>query len=68
MGTSEFYAVVEGIPGIRDSLVVHLEDEHGGIGRLLLFVVLEHGALDDELRRADLGRAPIDPLPSPRSR
>ncbi len=51
MGTSEFYAIVEGIPGIRDSLVVHLEGEHGGIGRLLLFVVLEQGTLDDELRR-----------------
>jgi acetoacetyl-CoA synthetase len=50
MGTSEFYAVVEGRAGISDSLVVHLEDQHGGSGRLLLFVVLEHGALDDELR------------------
>ncbi len=50
MGTSEFYAVVEGIPGIRDSLVVHLEDEHGGSGRLLLFVVLDQGSLDHELR------------------
>jgi acetoacetyl-CoA synthetase len=50
MGTSEFYAVVEGIPGIRDSLVVHLEDEHGGSGRLLLFVVLDQCSLDHELR------------------
>jgi acetoacetyl-CoA synthetase len=51
MGTSEFYAVVEAIPGIRDSLVVHLEDPSGGTGRLLLFVVVEHGSLDDALTR-----------------
>ena len=49
MGTSEFYAVVDAIPGIRDSLVVHLEDESGGTGRLLLFVVLEGGTLDQAL-------------------
>ena len=32
LGTSEFYAVVEAIPGVADSLVVHLEDDHGGAG------------------------------------
>jgi acetoacetyl-CoA synthetase len=52
LGTSEFYAVVEAIPGIVDSLVVHLEDPDGGAGRLLLFVRLDDGTeLDDELRR-----------------
>ncbi|MCU1486385.1 MAG: acetoacetate--CoA ligase, partial [Actinomycetia bacterium] len=52
LGTSEFYAVVEAIPGIVDSLVVHLEDPEGGAGRLLLFVRLDDGVqLDDELRR-----------------
>jgi len=51
MGPSEFYAVVESIPGIRDSLVVHLEDASGGVGRLLLFVVVGHGPLDDALIR-----------------
>jgi acetoacetyl-CoA synthetase len=52
LGTSEFYAVVEAVPGIADSLVVHLEDPAGGIGRLLLFVRLDADAsLDDELRR-----------------
>jgi acetoacetyl-CoA synthetase len=49
MGTSEFYAIVESLPGIRDSLVVHLEDESGGPGRLLLFVVLERGTVDRAL-------------------
>jgi len=51
LGTSEFYGVVEELPEIRDSLVVHLEDEGGGPGELLLFVVLADGAvLDDRLR------------------
>jgi acetoacetyl-CoA synthetase len=50
LGTSEFYAVVEGVPGIADSLVVHLEDAGGGAGRLVLFVQLTEGAvLDDAL-------------------
>ncbi len=50
LGTSEFYAVVEAIPGIADSLVVHLEDAAGGAGRLVLFVQLEGPVpLDDRL-------------------
>ncbi len=50
LGTSEFYAVVEAIPGVADSLVVHLEDSEGGAGRLVLFVQLDEGAvLDDAL-------------------
>jgi acetoacetyl-CoA synthetase len=56
LGTSEFYSVVEELPEIRDSLVVHLEDDDGGAGELLLFVVLAEGSvLDDELR-ATIGR------------
>jgi acetoacetyl-CoA synthetase len=51
LGTSEFYGVVEELPEIRDSLVVHLEDGNGGPGELLLFVVLAEGAvLDGRLR------------------
>ncbi|MDQ3217203.1 MAG: acetoacetate--CoA ligase [Actinomycetota bacterium] len=50
LGTSEFYSVVEGVEGVAESLVIHLEDDSGS-GRLLLFVALEEGAeLDDELR------------------
>ena len=50
LGTSEFYAVVEAIPGIADSLVVHLEDAEGDAGRLVLFVQLERSVpLDDRL-------------------
>jgi acetoacetyl-CoA synthetase len=51
LGTSEFYSVVEELPEITDSLVVHLEDDEGGAGELVLFVVLaDGGILDDELR------------------
>ncbi len=52
LGTAEFYSVVEGMPEVVDSVVVHLEDADGGAGELLLFVVLADGLeLDDALRR-----------------
>jgi acetoacetyl-CoA synthetase len=40
LGTAEFYRVVEELPDIADSLVVHLEGPAGGNGDLILFVVL----------------------------
>jgi acetoacetyl-CoA synthetase len=47
VGTAEFYAVVEGLPEVADSLVVHLDDGD----RLLLFVALgDGGELTDALR------------------
>jgi acetoacetyl-CoA synthetase len=39
MGTAEFYSVVEGLPGVADSLAVHIEDPEGGPGQLWLFLV-----------------------------
>ena len=52
LGTAEFYRVVEELPGVVDSLVVHLEDPAGGNGELLLYVQLRPGAeLDETLRR-----------------
>ena len=52
LGTAEFYTVVESLPIVRDSLVVHLEDDEGGAGRLLLFVVPAPGeTIDDDARR-----------------
>jgi acetoacetyl-CoA synthetase len=58
LGTSDFYAVVEGLPEVADSLVVHLEGadpENEPMGELLLFVALAPGAtLDDDLRAAIL--------------
>lgn len=51
MGTSEFYSVVESVPGIADSLVVHHEDPDGGPGELVLFLVLDADHdLDDTFR------------------
>jgi acetoacetyl-CoA synthetase len=55
LGTSDFYAVVEALPEVADSLVVHLEgdDPDRPMGELLLFVALVPGAeLDDDLRAA----------------
>ena len=52
LGTAEFYRVVEEIPGVEDSLVIHLEDPAGGNGELVLFVVPEaDNPVDDALRR-----------------
>ena len=51
LGTGEFYNVIEELPQIVDSLVVHLEDDQGSAGELVLFVVLADGVVfDDELR------------------
>jgi len=51
LGTAEFYRVVEEVPEVLDSLVVHLEDADGGPGELLLYLVLRPGVdLDDALR------------------
>lgn len=51
LGTSDFYRVVESMPEIADSVVVHLEDAEGGPGTLLLLVACTSGhELDDELR------------------
>jgi acetoacetyl-CoA synthetase len=47
IGTAEFYAVIEAIPEVADSLVVHLDADD----RLILFLALREGAeLTDALR------------------
>ena len=52
LGTGEFYMVLEGMPELRDSLVVHMEDPDGGPGELLLFVVTAADeTLDESLER-----------------
>lgn len=52
IGTAELYAVAETVPGVADSLAVHLEDDAGGPGQLVLFVVPGAGAaVDGDLRR-----------------
>ena len=57
LGTGEFYGVVEELPEIVDSLVVHLEDDEGGPGELLLFVVLADDAVLDDALRQRIGRS-----------
>jgi acetoacetyl-CoA synthetase len=50
IGTGELYAVVESIEQVEDSLVLHLEDNDGGPGQIVLFVALSAGTeLDDAL-------------------
>ena len=48
LGTSDFYTVVESMPQVADSLVVHLEDAAGGPGELILLVALAPEASFDE--------------------
>jgi acetoacetyl-CoA synthetase len=49
IGTSEFYRVVESIPGVAGALVIDTGDlEHDG--EIVLFVVAESGGVDDALR------------------
>jgi acetoacetyl-CoA synthetase len=43
LGTADFYSVVESDRSIEDSLVVHLDDDEGGLGELILFVVMKGG-------------------------
>jgi acetoacetyl-CoA synthetase len=47
IGTAELYSVVEDLDDVADSLVIHLEDDAGGPGQLLLFVVPATGIPDD---------------------
>ncbi len=56
IGTAEFYGVVEALPEVADSLVVHLEDDGGGPGELLLFVAVRTGAALDDVLRARISR------------
>jgi acetoacetyl-CoA synthetase len=58
LGTSDFYSVVESLPEVADSLVVHIEVvDGGGPGTQRLFVALVPGAtLDDDLRRTIVDR------------
>jgi len=39
LGTAEFYAVLDPLPGVNDSMVMHFEDPDGGMGTLVLLVV-----------------------------
>ena len=57
LGTGEFYRVVDEFPDVEDSLVVHLEDDDGGSGQLLLFIVSADGSKLDEALHARIANA-----------
>ncbi|WNV91614.1 acetoacetate--CoA ligase [Umezawaea sp. Da 62-37] len=52
MGTSEFYRVVEAIPGVADSLVIDTSGAGQTDGRLLCFLVLDDGVALADLEPA----------------
>ena len=57
LGSGEFYAIVENLPDVVDSLVVHLEGGETGAGTLVVFVVPADadrfdGAARDRVRQA----------------
>ncbi|MEX0428524.1 acetoacetate--CoA ligase [Nocardioides sp. DS6] len=54
LGTAEYYRVLQDLPEVTDSVVVHLEDPAGGLGELLLFVVPADGVHVDDALRAKL--------------
>jgi acetoacetyl-CoA synthetase len=66
IGTAEVYRVVETVPGVRDSLVVHLEDRSGGAGELVLFVVGDESLPDDAAELQTLLRSRLRTELSPR--
>ena len=39
LGTAEFYAVLDPLPGVNDSMLMHFEDADGGMGTLVMLVV-----------------------------
>jgi acetoacetyl-CoA synthetase len=43
LGTSDFYEVIDDMPDVADSLIVHIEDRDGGLGMLILFVTTPDG-------------------------
>jgi acetoacetyl-CoA synthetase len=52
IGTAEFYAVVESLPEVADSLVVHLEESD----HLVLFLALREGSSLTDALRAHIAR------------
>jgi acetoacetyl-CoA synthetase len=55
LGTAEFYTVLDAVPEVADSMVVHFEDRDGGMGRLVLLLVAAPGADRDALTPAVRG-------------
>ena len=70
IGTAEIYRVVEQMPEVDDSLVIHLEDPSGGMGELILLVhTVGERPVDDELSASIRGalRSALSPRHAPDS-
>lgn len=52
LGTAEFYAVLDRLNGVNDSMVMHFEDPEGGMGTLVLLVVAGTDADRAELEKS----------------
>jgi acetoacetyl-CoA synthetase len=52
LGTAEFYAVLDGLAEVNDSMVLHFEDPAGGMGRLVLLIEAQDGADTGQLEWA----------------
>jgi acetoacetyl-CoA synthetase len=52
LGTAEFYAVLDGLATVNDSMVLHFEDPAGGMGRLVLLIEPRDGADTNQLESA----------------
>lgn len=60
LGTAEFYAVLDPLAGLADSVILHFEDSAGGMGKLVLVAVatstepadpaVDHAALEKAIR------------------
>ncbi|HLH46648.1 MAG TPA: acetoacetate--CoA ligase, partial [Acidimicrobiales bacterium] len=67
LGTAEIYEVVEELPEVEDSLIVHLDAESGRDELVLFVVPAGEARLDDDLRRRirDALRAALSPRHAP---
>ena len=51
LGTAEFYAVLDPLPGVNDSMLMHFEDADGGMGTLVMLVVPGPDVDRDEMEK-----------------
>ena len=52
LGTAEFYAVLDPLPELKDSMVLHFEDPAGGMGVLVLLAVAAEGTDKEALEKS----------------
>lgn len=64
IGTAEYYAVLEAMPEIADSLIVHLDNRNTSHGQLVLFIVA--AGAQDERTLCEFAKSAIRQSLSPR--